>query len=137
MVKSILGGMNLMYEAIILISSRLQEMLGGAVGDNIEAVIEDLIKLARHTEIVHHIPGRIRLRVLLSGIAAAREIDLEQIKAHFPGLLDIRVKPIVGSVVIQYDQRRISPDLWSDLSRLRQNPELASELHKRIKAICV
>ena len=100
-------------------------------------IIDDLLKLARHTEVVHHIPGRIRLRVLLSGIAAAREIDLEQIRTHFPGILDIRVKQVVGSVVIQYDPHRIDPDLWTALSKLRQNPALAQELHERIKSICV
>jgi hypothetical protein len=127
-----------MYETAILISLNSGSHVdGGTMEDNINTVIDDLLKLARHTEMVHHIPGRIRLRVLLSGIAAAREINLEKIRSHFPGILDIRVKAIVGSVVIQYDQRRIPPDLWTELSKLRQNPELAPELHERIKSICV
>ena len=105
--------------------------------ENIAAMIDDLLKLARHTEVVHHIAGRIRLRVLLSGIAISRGIDLEQIRTHFPGILDIRVNTLVGSVVIKYDQRRIAPEIWTTMSKLRKSPELAPELYQRIRSLCV
>ena len=95
-------------------------------------VVENLLRMAPHLEIVHHIPGRIRLRILPSGLRTAMEIDLQQIRDNTPGILSLRINALVGSVVIEYNRNRLDPDLWNLLSRLRKAPELRAEAESRL-----
>lgn len=97
--------------------------------------IGKLVLLVGHTKIVHHISGRIRLRVLPSGIAVARKIDLDQLKEHLQGIKGVRVNAIVGSVVIEYDPVLISPSLWEDLAGSNANPERVSILEATLAAL--
>ncbi|MHC1743837.1 MAG: HMA2 domain-containing protein [Syntrophobacteraceae bacterium] len=70
-------------------------------------VVDNLLLLAPHTEIVHHIPGRIRLRVARSGIQLATRIDVQALLRAIPGILQVRVNPVVGSVVVDYDSQKL------------------------------
>ena len=97
--------------------------------------ISDLLLLARHVNIVHHIPGRIRLRVTPSGVALACGVNLNQLIDCIPGVLGIRVNALVGSIVIEYDPDRLSPDLWESLVRSNGDPESASEIKGRLVMI--
>ncbi len=99
------------------------------------AMIQDLLRLAPHITVIHHVPGRIRLRMRPSGLTAMREIDLDQMRNGIPGIQEIRVNRLVASVVIQYDPNCLPPDLWEALSRLRDTPELASEVEERLKSL--
>ncbi len=94
--------------------------------------IYDLFCLARHVSIVHHIPGRIRLRVSPSGVKAACEIDLNRLMSGIPGVLKTRINALVGSVVIDYDFKRLPPDLWESLVKCHRDRELAAEVESRL-----
>ena len=95
------------------------------------AVKDYIIPLLEETEIAHHIPGRIRLKFnstiltilpKLNGIEKEIRRVAEQIKA----IKDIRLNPLAGSVVVQYDTGLLPPDFWQqvveekDLGRLKE-----------------
>ncbi|MHC1728213.1 MAG: HMA2 domain-containing protein [Syntrophobacteraceae bacterium] len=100
--------------------------------NDIASPISNLLLLAQHTTIVHHIPGRIRLRISLAGAAIAAGIDLDELGSRVPGIRGIRVNALVGSVVIEYDRHRLPPDLWEDLAGISGNPEAACEIEERL-----
>jgi len=88
-----------------------------------------------HLEIAHHIPGRIRLKVLLSGLAAIEDMDIEALVLSIPGVLGMRVNSAARSVVIDYNQKVISQDFWHLLGQLKHRPERISEVAARIRRL--
>ncbi len=98
-------------------------------------IVDSLLLLAPHTEIVHHIPGRIRLRVLRSGIALAAKTDLQAILSSIPGIRQVRVNPVVGSAVVEYDPQTLPYGLWERLAQLRLDPSLRPTLKQDLEAL--
>lgn len=98
-------------------------------------IVDTLLLLAPHTEIVHHIPGRIRLRVLRSGIQLAAKTDIQAILRAIPGIRQVRVNPVVGSVVVDYDSQTLPAPLWERLGKLRFDAALQSELKRDLEAL--
>jgi len=77
-----------------------------------------MLDLRRHLSIVHHLPGRIRLRLGAALWSAAAGADRERFKTLLDGLegiRDVRVNVAVASVVVEYDPKKISPDDWETL----------------------
>lgn len=91
-------------------------------------IIADLLRIAPHTEIVHHIPGRIRLRLKPSGLGVIGTIDVESLMRNVPGIRSLRVNPVVGSLTLEYDQSRLSHGLWEKLGALHSRPELKDQV---------
>ena len=94
--------------------------------------LEELFTLAPHLEIAHHIPGRIRLRIRLTGLSALSRVDLQDIASAIPGIHSVRVNAAARSAVIEYDSTQISPDTWNKLGQLGSNPELKQEIVDRL-----
>lgn len=79
-----------------------------------------LLGMRRHLSIVHHLPGRIRVRLgpSLWGGAARFDRDLFQnLLDRLEGIRDVRVNKAVASVVIEYDPDQVPPDDWETLVR--------------------
>jgi hypothetical protein len=57
-----------------------------------DVLIDRLIDLAGHTEIAHHIPGRIKLKVKLSGLALVKDLDTADLTKYLIGILDATVR---------------------------------------------
>jgi hypothetical protein len=75
--------------------------------------------LRRHIDIVHHIPGRVRLRLGLALLGRLDEVDgtlFKRVVAALDGIRDVRVNAAALSVVIQYEPARIPPALWHTLT---------------------
>lgn len=75
-------------------------------------------ELRRHLDIVHHVPGRIRLRLgeaLWEGMPERAAMDLEQTAMALPGIQGVRLNPAAASLIIHYDRRRLAPELWETL----------------------
>jgi len=100
-----------------------------------DQVVEILMNLAPHAEIAHHIPGRVRLKILLSGFALARKSDLKGLAKSIPGVLKMRLNIFARSMIIDYDQEKLSPQLWEDMSQLRKNPAMTAEVKERLRAL--
>ncbi len=99
------------------------------------SIAEDLLALAPHIEIAHHIPGRIRMKVMSSGLHLARKTDLTRFKQLLPGICDIRINPMARSVIIDYDPGRLPPSLWQKLQHLRVDPGKALEAAEQLTAL--
>jgi hypothetical protein len=108
-----------------------EECTGRATGSVISqqsGTIADLLLLAPHTEIVHHIPGRIRLRLKRSGLEVISRIDVEALMHSVPGIRNLRINPLVGSLTLEYDQKRLPYSLWERLGALHTRPELRDQV---------
>jgi len=80
----------------------------------------ELLALRQALGIVHHIPGRIRLRLgsAISEWAAGEGFDGDQALGwlqSIPSVLGIRLNPAAASLIIEYDSIRLDPDWWETL----------------------
>lgn len=75
-------------------------------------------QLRSHIAIVHHVPGRIRVRLDAALRHRSLGIDrapLQGLFAAVGGIQEVHINPSVGSVVIQYDPHWIAPEDWETL----------------------
>lgn len=100
-----------------------------------ERVISEVLGLAAHVEVAHELPGRIRLRILPSGVARLQETQSEVAAVALPGIRGVRVNPFARSVVIEYSPSVIPPGLWRRLVALRQHPERGAELAGELRSL--
>jgi hypothetical protein len=105
------------------------------MGISLSEAMAQVVRLAPHMEIAHHIPGRIRLKVLPSGIKMALQTDIQDVVQSVPGIRNVRVNPLSRSVVIEYDAARFPSDLWESILHLGKRPELISEVQDRLKRL--
>lgn len=90
-----------------------------------EEIISNIIRLAPHAEICHHIPGRIRLRISLAALGSLDPAMISHTIRSVPGVINQRINLHARSVVIDYDRKFIPYDLWELLGQIRVKPELA------------
>jgi hypothetical protein len=100
-----------------------------------EVLIDRLIDLAAQMGIVHHIPGRIRLKVNLSGLLLAKDLDAEDLMKSFNGILDARANAAARSIVIGYDQSVIDPEFWDRLVNLEKDPALRCSVKQQLEKL--
>ncbi len=79
-----------------------------------------LLAMRRHLHIVHHIPGRLRLRASAGLLELARawrsrRMGLDEAIEVIDGIRSARVNPMAASAVIEYDRKRLPPDAWRRL----------------------
>jgi hypothetical protein len=80
--------------------------------------LNSFLVLRRHLKIVHHIPGRVRLRV---GAAVFKELGnvdtglFDHILGAIDGIKEVRVNVGAASVVINYVPANIKPSWWDTL----------------------
>lgn len=58
----------------------------------------------KHVRVVHHVPGRVRLKV--PHVKGSRSLSkrIEDIAGAVPGVHSVEASPITGSVVVRYDK---------------------------------
>lgn len=80
--------------------------------------LQPFLDLRRHLQIVHHVPGRIRLRVRLALLTELKQVDtgaLSNVMHAVNGISDVRVNPAAGSVIVTYQPKHIDPTWWNTL----------------------
>lgn len=95
-----------------------------------------LIELSSYFSIIHHIKGRIRVRVS----PKIKELnsdnislsDIESISERVKGINRIKINKIVGSITIEYDHTIFPDSLWVDLIEQKNLEELATVLNTLI-----
>lgn len=87
--------------------------------------------------VVHHIPGRVRIKILPSGFRMAQDMDMDAMIQQIPGISQIRVNPVARSLVIEYDKNRLPYDLWEKMRQLRHNPRVEMEIRARLQDVCI
>lgn len=76
------------------------------------------LHLRRYITIVHHVPGRIRLKLSLSAIAQLPKVDptpFVDLVSRVKGVKETRVNKPALSVVVEYDSSSIPPSIWERL----------------------
>ncbi len=82
------------------------------------------LDLRRYISIVHHVPGRIRLKLSLTALAHLPKVDpapFVDLVSRVKGVKETRVNKAALSVVVEYDSSSIPPSLWERL--LTAEPE--------------
>jgi hypothetical protein len=71
--------------------------------------MQELLEMRTLVDVVHHVPGRLRLRLdpRLREHPAAR--DLGNWSANGSAILATRLNPMARSLVVSYDPKRIDP----------------------------
>jgi hypothetical protein len=72
-------------------------------------MIEELLAVKKYVSVVHHVEGRIRLKVDPAIMKDPVSKRLEEISASIPGVLDKLVNMLARSVVLRYDPAVIHP----------------------------
>ena len=86
--------------------------------------LSPFLHLRRFITIVHHVPGRIRLKLSLTAIAHLPKVDptpFVDLVSRVKGVKQTRVNKAALSVVVEYDSSSIPPALWERL--LTAEPE--------------
>ena len=91
-----------------------------------------LVGLLPHLRIVHHVRGRLRVRLhagVLDWLAQSPNADPETWLARWPGITALHLNKAAASLVIEYDARRIPPQWWERLLHARSEalPALLAE----------
>ncbi|MDR3220804.1 MAG: heavy-metal-associated domain-containing protein [Candidatus Accumulibacter sp.] len=103
------------------------------------SIADELQQLSSRVEIAHHVPGRIRLRLLPGDLPpldapaeslAAQARALKDALADTPGIRSIRVNALARSCTIEYDPRTIPFQAWPDF--LGNAPSEAAAVLRRI-----
>jgi hypothetical protein len=90
---------------------------------NTPDIVKKLQQFSSCLEIVHHVPGRIRLRLLLDGLPSpdahaesliAKARAFKDTLDDIPGIRSIRVNALARSCTIEYDHRDIPFQAWPD-----------------------
>ncbi len=100
-----------------------------------ERMIDGLLRIAPYATIVHHIPGRIRLKISLEGARAVNGRGIAMDGIRIPGIKSTRVNSIGRSVIIDYDEKLIPHDLWVGLGEVGKRPDLAPKIVSRFRAL--
>ena len=99
-----------------------------------------IFSLAPFARVLHHIPGRIRIRI---STEAARYLSgdmagISGVISGLPGIMNVRINPIIGSVLVEYDPKFFEPDLWERIVGINGNSEekagFKNELLERISS---
>ncbi len=100
--------------------------------------VEKLVAMASYFTMIHHIQGRLRVRVSPKIKQENENITLEDIEAlpqKIDGIKKIKINKIVGSITIEYDNNIFSKELWDDLIA-GENPEkiipILNKLYKEL-----
>jgi hypothetical protein len=79
---------------------------------------EDLLAFRRALRVVHHVRGRIRLRVgpaLFARLSAVNGNGVQGRLRSLEGIRGVRVNPAAATVIIEYEPGRLAPAPWETL----------------------
>jgi hypothetical protein len=100
-----------------------------------EEIIELILDYGPHIRVTHHVPGEIKLNVMLSILGVKNGTDLRALVNAIPAVLKTRHSLLQRSIIIQYDEELFPYELWGDLLQLKEKPELKSQVSNRLQEI--
>ncbi len=74
-----------------------------------------LLPLRRHLSVVHHVPGRLRVRVSRRALSRSDGMTAGAFRRAIEavaGVEGLRMSPATLSAVVEYDPDRLVPELW-------------------------
>lgn len=100
---------------------------------------EKLVELAKYFTVIHHIKGRIRLRVSSkikeqqgNGMTLS---DIENLPEKIEGINKIKINKIVGSLTIEYNDDIFQKALWDNLIEGKNLDEVTVLINKLYKEV--
>ena len=100
---------------------------------------EKLVELAQYFTIIHHIKGRIRIRVSSkikeqqnNGVTLS---DIENLPHQIEGINKIKINKIVGSITIEYDHEIFKKKLWDNLVEGKDLDEVTTIINRLYKEV--
>jgi len=99
---------------------------------------EKLVELASYFTTIHHIKGRLRVRVSPKIKKQSGDIsmnDIEGLPQKIDGIKKIKINKIVGSITIEYDNNVFPKELWDDLVDGKNPDEIIKIIDKLYKEI--
>lgn len=80
--------------------------------------IDTLISLREYLSVAHHVPGRIRLKLnpaIRQALGLRDSSAIERAVQAVPGIRQVRLNTLAGSVVVEYASDIIQPVWWQTL----------------------
>ena len=102
---------------------------------DVDKIMEALSVLVPHSNVTGHHSGKIELKFRLSAINALAGRNWEDLIESIPGILSSRLQLFSRRIVIDYDPGILPDDLWQDIARLKEDPELAPHIRQRLQAL--
>lgn len=99
---------------------------------------EKLVELAQYFTTIHHIKGRLRVRVSSKIKEQSGDIsmgDIEDLPQKIDGIKKIKINKIVGSITIEYDNNIFAKELWDDLISGENPQEIVNIINKLYKEV--
>jgi hypothetical protein len=100
-----------------------------------DEVIHLLLNLAPHIHITEHTPGKVAMRFGLGSLAVLQNANIGDIDRMIPGIRRTKTHLWRRSVVIEYDENQIPPELWENLAAGATDPAQREILKKRLTGI--
>lgn len=97
-----------------------------------------LIEVAKYFAIIHHIKGRIRVRVNPKIKDVHQDVtlgDIESLPKKINGIKSIKINKIVGSITIEYDHLIFPYNLWEDMILQKNTEHLVGLLNNLAREI--
>ena len=99
-------------------------------------VVQLLLDLAPHAKVLKHIPGKITIKFSLSGLGVIQNASIRNFDwAAVPWIKKASTSLWRRSVVIEYDEAEIYPEIWEDLVSADHDPAKRNLLKDRLRAI--
>ena len=118
---------------------KIESLLMKQSVERFEFTEDEVKQFASFFHLIHHSPGRIRLRAskeLKNALAEFGENKLlegfEMIK-NLPVVKDIKINKIIGSVTIEYDSKSFEPSLWELWLSQKESRAVYERLQEVIK----
>lgn len=99
---------------------------------------EKLVELGGYFSIVHHIKGRIRLRVSPKIKEHKHHVGIEDIEAlptRINGIKSIKINKMIGSLTVEYDHAIFPDHLWENLVKGEKLDEIITIIDQLAKEI--
>lgn len=80
--------------------------------------VEEILRLRPYLRIVHHVHGRIRVRLSAAALGTAHRGHLAAFRRfieNLDGVRHLRLSEATLSAVVDYDRRGLPPELWDRL----------------------
>ena len=106
-------------------------------GVSTDEVIHLLLDLAPHIQITEHIPGKVAMRFGFGSLAVLQNADLGDIDRMIPGIRRTKTNLWRRSVVIEYDENQIPPELWEKLAAGSTDPAKREILKKSLSKLLI
>lgn len=109
--------------------------------ERLEFTEDEVKRFASFFHLIHHSPGRIRLRVskelknALDEVGENKLLEWFDVIKNLPMVKDIKINKIVASVTIEYDSKSFEPSLWELWLSQKESRAVYERLQEMIKAM--